>query len=138
MAETKQITRSTETMREALLNRKTVTMIDDDDVDHFIVKALVKRLDNVELISFKSPLSVVALIQEGKFHSDFILLDINMPGMNGWEFMEVFEANEVQVPVFIVSSSRNENDLQKSSGFKSVKGYFFKPLLLENLQKLLA
>jgi CheY-like chemotaxis protein len=61
-----------------------------------------------------------------------------MPGMNGWEFMEVFEANEVQVPVFIVSSSRNENDLQKSSGFKSVKGYFFKPLLLENLQKLLA
>jgi CheY-like chemotaxis protein len=138
MAETVAKTRTTDTMRQALLSRKTVTMIDDDDVDHFIVKALLRRLDNVELISFKSPLSVVALIQERKFHTDFVLLDINMPGMNGWEFMEVFEANDVNVPVFIVSSSRNENDLQRSSGFKSVKGYFFKPLLLENLQKLLA
>jgi CheY-like chemotaxis protein len=134
------VTRATaaEAMRETLLSRKTVTMIDDDDVDHFIVKALVRRLDNVELVSFKSPLSVITLIQEGKFHSDYVLLDINMPGMNGWEFMEVFEASDVQVPVFIVSSSRNETDLQRSSGFKSVKGYFFKPLMLEQLQKLLA
>ncbi|WKV13388.1 response regulator [Marivirga harenae] len=67
-----------------------------------------------------------------------IILDINMPFMNGWEFLENIEhfVSSDNTYVFMLSSSSDKADIQKSDKFKLVKGYFTKPLQKEHLEQI--
>ncbi len=72
---------------------------------------------------------------------DLILLDVNMPIMNGWQFLEEFgkiSASLQKVPtIYMISSSNNEVDINKSKEFEgAVKGYFLKPICKEDLDKI--
>jgi CheY-like chemotaxis protein len=71
---------------------------------------------------------------------DLIFLDLNMPVMNGFDFLEAFEAmDEVKrekVKIYILSSSDHSTDHFKTSLFKSVTGYLTKPLTEEVLSGL--
>ena len=62
---------------------------------------------------------------------DLILLDLNMPLISGWGFLELFEAIsprlEKHVDVIILTSSVNPADKERVSNFKCVKGFFNKP-----------
>lgn len=66
---------------------------------------------------------------------DVILLDLNMPILDGWQFLEKF----VNIPfhqkitVYVVSSSINELDIQRVEAFKEVRNYIFKPVKKETL-----
>jgi CheY-like chemotaxis protein len=69
-----------------------------------------------------------------------ILVDINMPVLNGWEFLEVYEKLNIQrqkVFLYMLSSSVYEYDIEKAKGFKSVDGFISKPLTIERLKELL-
>jgi two-component system chemotaxis response regulator CheY len=63
---------------------------------------------------------------------DVILLDLNMPVVDGWDFLEAFEVikNDLKktIRVFIVTSSVDEKDIVRSKLFSSVKGFISKPL----------
>lgn len=111
-----------------------VTMIDDEEVGHFIFQKLAKGIPGIETAVFQNAKTVIELIRENKFKTDLILLDINMPHMNGWDFLEAFEPFNLKKPVFIVSSSSATSDLEKSKRYKSVKGFFSKPISRTNLQ----
>ena len=67
-----------------------------------------------------------------------ILIDINMPVMNGWEFIEAYEALAIEhkVDMYILSSSVYENDIEKTKSYKAVKGFISKPLSMERLTEL--
>jgi CheY-like chemotaxis protein len=72
---------------------------------------------------------------------DLILLDINMPVMNGWQFLSnierVWREIEKSIPIFILSSSVNTYDKQKSAEYKSVKGFINKPLNDNDLKEMI-
>ena len=72
------------------------------------------------------------LVNNKETDVDLILLDINMPVMNGWQFLSnierVWREIEKSIPIFILSSSVNTYDKQKSAEYKSVKGFINKPL----------
>jgi len=67
-----------------------------------------------------------------------VLLDLNMPIMNGWDFLTQLEECEIQVvrelPVWVVTSSISTDDADKARTFKQVKGLINKPLSKENLE----
>ena len=72
---------------------------------------------------------------------DLILLDINMPVMNGWQFLSnierVWRELEKSIPIFILSSSVNTYDKQKSAEYQSVKGFINKPLNDNDLKEMI-
>jgi CheY-like chemotaxis protein len=111
-----------------------VTMIDDEEVGHFIFQKLANGIPGIETAVFQNAKTVIELIRQDKFKTDLILLDINMPYMNGWDFLEAFEPFNLKKPVFIVSSSSARADIEKSKRYKSVKGFFSKPISRTNLQ----
>ncbi|RZM28582.1 MAG: response regulator, partial [Pedobacter sp.] len=69
---------------------------------------------------------------------NLILIDINMPVLNGWEFLEAYEKmNTTQkIDMYMLSSSVYENDIEKAKTYKTVKGFISKPLSINRLIEL--
>jgi CheY-like chemotaxis protein len=111
-----------------------ITMIDDEEVGHFIFQKIARDIPGLETAVFQNARTVIELIKQNKFETDLILLDINMPFMSGWDFLEAFEPFGLQKPVFIISSSNDRGDIEKSKRYKSVKGFYSKPISHKHLQ----
>lgn len=69
---------------------------------------------------------------------DIILLDLDMPIMDGWDFLESYNKigvnNYKSIPIYIVTSSIALDDINKSNNYQDVLGYLVKPLNLETLE----
>jgi len=119
---------------------KKVCIIDDDPIFVYGGKILLNRTQFCdEVVVFTNGLDAFDYISTLSLDSDslpdVILLDINMPVMNGWEFLEVYSALQcaTKIPIFIVSSSVDPSDIDKASTFKSVYSFISKPLGREDL-----
>jgi CheY-like chemotaxis protein len=78
---------------------------------------------------------------ESKELPEAILLDLNMPIMNGWDFLENIANSSLKaklktVPIWIVTSSINPEDIEKSKTFSMVRGFLNKPLKEEDLTRI--
>ncbi|GAA4467931.1 hypothetical protein GCM10023093_24590 [Nemorincola caseinilytica] len=121
-------------------------VIDDSKLDCFIAEKIIKNTGKCESIrSFlqaKDALEFIAATPPDDLSHTIILVDIQMPIMNGFEFVEAFEnlpGNIVaNYTIYVISSSINENDLQKVHNYKSVRQFLNKPLTSNNLSALLS
>ena len=77
------------------------------------------------------------ILLSGTDNPDFILLDINMPGMNGWEFLDSLQlakaAPENLPVIYLLSSSLDPEDEAKARNSVLAKGFISKPLEVEKL-----
>ncbi|RZL46637.1 MAG: response regulator [Pedobacter sp.] len=119
-------------------------VIDDDDINIFIIKKIVDKTGfDIEMTSKSNGQQAVEFLQTAITNQtafpDLILIDINMPVMNGWEFVEAYTKLEVpkDVDLYILSSSVYENDIEKTKSYTNVKGFISKPLSMERLIELL-
>jgi len=106
-------------------------MIDDNELDLLISKKLISKQDkSLEFTEFSNATEAINFLKgQEKMDFDIVLLDLNMPEMNGWEFLD--EYKELQYPkahVYILTSSLDTRDKLKSKEYEVVKGYFDKPL----------
>ena len=73
---------------------------------------------------------------------DYILLDINMPIMNGWEFLDEYKRLNIdplgKSKIYIISSSVFSNDINKARSYPLVKNFISKPLSVEKIKEMLA
>jgi len=119
-------------------------IVDDDPVNNAISRIAIKRtLGDVVIKIFTLPEEGLAFIQNEYIESlvpTVLFLDINMPSLTGWEFMEQFEkfSEEIkeQIRIYILSSSVDQRDKDKAKVNKYIKGFISKPLSRETILSL--
>lgn len=124
-----------------------ILLVDDDTINNFINEKLLKKLNSADKIT-------VALNGEEaiKFldninsddendYPDLILLDINMPVMDGFEFLEKYKnldfPNKQSVIIVMLTTSTNPNDTEKLNK-SGISGYINKPLTEEKITGLIS
>ena len=121
-------------------------IIDDEEVNNIICRRVItKPIPSAEVIMFTSPESGLAYILENFNQpvegSTILLLDINMPTMSGWKFMDRFEQfpSKVkdQIKVYILSSSIDPIDQEKAEKNPLIIDFLEKPLSTDDLKKIL-
>jgi response regulator RpfG family c-di-GMP phosphodiesterase len=130
------------------ISNKTVSvlLIDDDEINNFIsIKLIKKALLNTEIMAClngKFAIEQLSAIknQDPDKLPDYILLDINMPIMNGWEFLEEYKRLNIdplgKSRIYIISSSVFSNDISKARSYPLVKDFISKPLNVEKIKEL--
>ncbi|NQX91550.1 MAG: response regulator [Flavobacteriales bacterium] len=127
------------------MNKKieTACIIDDDQLYVFGTKRVMSLVNFCEeVIVYEHGLAAIEGIQQRIINSeslpDVILLDLNMPVMDEWEFLE--ELNKVEfdkkVVIYIVSSSVDPIDTEKAKKYESVKRYLLKPITSHEMSDL--
>ena len=114
-------------------------LIDDNTIDNFINERIIRNQffsDNILVhTNVSSALEYFANIKKMKNISpvlipDYIFLDINMPLMDGWGFLQGFE--KLNLPfdckIIVLTASVNPADEGKAKSYKNVVGFFSKPL----------
>lgn len=118
-----------------------VVIVDDDSVVLFLHQVLIDRsiLPSAEG-SFKNGKEALDYISGNGVHKSpyLILLDINMPVMNGWDFLEAIQEKDFKENIFVamVTSSINSNDVEHARKYPQVIDYLEKPLRKEACEKL--
>ncbi|MFK7894485.1 MAG: response regulator [Myxococcota bacterium] len=118
---------------------KTILVVDDDLADRLIASHAIRKYnaDAVILEAIDGAAALALLEDPGAADPDLIILDINMPGMNGIEFLERYEVRpDSPHIVAMVSSSGAEIDKERCGEFNSVVDYIVKPLEAKDLLKL--
>tara|TARA_B110000211_G_C14083993_1_gene555854 strand:- start:1735 stop:2145 length:411 start_codon:yes stop_codon:yes gene_type:complete len=117
---------------------KTILLIDDDEATNVLHKREIEKSEiEAEVtvaINGEEGLKVILdLIKSGEALPSVIFLDINMPRMNGWEFLDEYEkvtkGNDVNSNVVVMlTTSLNPDDRERASSYKSICKYLTKPL----------
>lgn len=111
----------------------TVMVIDDSEADLLFTRIMLERTcSRWRLLSFESAGDALRHLSRGDVEPvDLILLDINMPGMNGFEFLQAYRAlgaKRAPAAVVMLTSSSDPADRAHALSFPSVRGYVLKPL----------
>jgi CheY-like chemotaxis protein len=120
-----------------------IMLIDDDEISNFITEKMITSLMlSDRMHTLKNGIEALTFINKNCNSSsnqcpDLIILDINMPVMDGIEFLEEFYSNKKSKNpndpnIYILSSSYNPHDTEKIKKF-NIKGYITKPMTLEKL-----
>jgi CheY-like chemotaxis protein len=110
-----------------------IIIIDDEEIVLMLIKRLVVKAglhNSPQLFSNGMDGLNYLQSQNGRKSPILIFLDINMPGFDGWEFLELLQTFSLDFPakVVIITSSVNQSDKVKSKTYGSVIGYIEKPV----------
>lgn len=120
-----------------------VMLIDDSESDLLYTKIMLQRCAvSYDVAAHESALAALAELQQCSDPVDLILLDINMPGMNGFEFLDAYQLlhrdRQAQAVVVMLTSSPDAADRARALAYPCVKGYVTKPIDMESAASLVA
>jgi len=107
-----------------------ILLIEDDTIEVMKFKRAIAKLEmQHELMEAKNGEEALALLEDRSVLPDIIFLDLNMPRINGLEFLKLLKENEVLrfLPTIILTTSNNRKDVLASYSI-GVAGYIIKPL----------
>lgn len=116
---------------------RTIVLIDDDAINNLLNRQfLTFVLPGSTVMTFQDPSQVLRYIEEGKIERpDLILLDLNMPEMDGWEFLHHLEEIDDRIDVMVLSSSVHWEDVNRAEEHQRVKCFVGKPLTEEKISR---
>jgi CheY-like chemotaxis protein len=116
-----------------------VWIVDDDQVITYITTRLMKNADpTIKISEFTSAKMALEKLRLDPAQPDILLLDINMPGISGWQFLEEMQAMHRFVNVYMYSSSIDPEDVKKARSYPMVRDFLSKPFDMETVRHLLS
>ncbi|MEX0598834.1 MAG: response regulator [Candidatus Paceibacterota bacterium] len=120
------------------MRKHRILVVDDDAIFLMLTEKFLEQIDFHEYVeTFINGQKVSDFLAENYNTDDIyvVLLDLNMPVMNGWEFLDDIKDKgyDKNLDVFIVTSSTDKADIEKSKTFSLVKDYISKPLTNKGL-----
>jgi CheY-like chemotaxis protein len=119
--------------------------VDDDRIYIFGLTKLIEMNEFCEeLLVFQNGKDALENLLDdirlGRDLPSVILLDINMPVMDGWQFLDEFEKLPTErkhgIRVYMVSSSVNQTDLDKAKSYPDIVDYVIKPVKASDLERI--
>lgn len=110
---------------------KEVLLIDDDAITNFLNQNLIEqKIKGIPITIFYNGLEGLKYIKNNPDKHFIVFLDINMPVMNGWEFIEALDSLtiETSVEIHVLTSSINPGDRERANGLPNVDSFIEKPL----------
>ncbi len=120
-----------------------ILLIDDDEATNLLNQIVVEKSGCAEkCIAVQSGIEALEYLTSrkngGHPQPDLILLDINMPAMNGWEFMDAYKEldskQKGQIVIVMLTTSLNPDDEEKSRTYDEIQDFKNKPLTVKMLQ----
>jgi CheY-like chemotaxis protein len=120
-----------------ILNMNSVLIIDDDEVDYMIYSRVIKLGKFSDVISYKSSGEAAleyleSISKNPEKWPAYIFVDINMPGIDGFKFIEEYSKHYLSVfpgtKVYMISSSDDFRDVERANSLSAIKGFITKPL----------
>src|SRR5680860_286183 len=126
------------------MEKRIVWIIDDDLVSQFATNYRIgQSFKNCKVISHSSSLEGLAFLKECRYGNgrmpDILLLDLVMPGMDGWSFLKELKkmgGSAKKIEVYLLSAFNNSNDRSNAKGHPQIKGFFNKPLTRANVDRI--
>lgn len=130
------------------IHLNSILLVDDDRATNFLNKRLLDKMGVTDSINIarNGVEAMDYLLKAMKGEQDFpvpdlILLDLNMPLVNGWEFLERYEslpeAFKDSIKVLMLTTSLRQDDIERATDNKVVKGFLHKPLTIQDVMKTL-
>lgn len=118
-----------------------ILLVDDNEADNNFHRIMIEEAQIAEHIDVEeNGVDALAYLQrEGQVPPDLIFLDINMPKMNGWEFLDEYKkvkADSRSKVIVMLTTSQNPEDREKAAGISEVNGFQVKPISVEGLKKI--
>lgn len=120
-----------------------ILLVDDDPDDNFFHQRIINKMDITHAIAVaKNGIEALDYLRkENQVIPELMFLDINMPKMNGWEFLEEYktldEKQKARITIMMLTTSANPDDVVKANSIEEVTGIRTKPLSVEMLTEIL-
>jgi two-component system, chemotaxis family, chemotaxis protein CheY len=127
-------------------NSPIIALVDDDKIFQFTASKTIKSTDLTDkILQFENGEDALKFLKENKSDSsslpDYIFLDINMPFVDGWMFLDDFVQLKSKLAkpmtIYMVSSSIDPRDINRAKGHSEVSDYVIKPVTRERFIELL-
>ena len=112
-----------------------ILLIDDDDLTNILNSLTIKKMDIATTVKVvmngSEALEYLNAISEENPVPELIFLDINMPKMDGWEFLEEYrqeQLNKLNSKIILLTTSENPDDIEKALKYPEIQQYCSKPL----------
>ena len=118
-------------------------LVDDNPHDNFFHERVIRKtqLGNINVVieqTAEEALEYLKFDQDETLHPGLIFLDINMPGMDGWEFLSEYkkldkEKQSTMIMIMMVTTLQNRQEVSRANANTSVSGFITKPLTREKM-----
>lgn len=119
---------------------KTCLLIDDNYIDNFVTRKILEGGNFAEkIIVVRTAAEAITALRDGSITPDVIFLDVRMPVMGGFEFLEEYDKIDIDktaIKIFMLSSSLDPLDMRKSTDNKYITKFIHKPLTQKAIEEL--